>query len=100
MSLLNFVTWVRIVYKITFARQALKDYEKIKKSAFESAVLKIIKDLESDPLRPASCFKKLKDNLSGCYSRRINLKHRLTYIVNEDAKEVQILRMWTHYGDN
>jgi Txe/YoeB family toxin of toxin-antitoxin system len=36
-------------------------------------------------------------NLQGCYSRRINIKHRLVYTVNKENKTVEILRMWTHY---
>lgn len=33
------------------------------------------------------------------YSRRINIKHRLVYKVNEEEKKVQILSMWSHYED-
>ena len=33
----------------------------------------------------------------GCFSRRISLQHRLVYEIDEENKEVFILRMWTHY---
>jgi Txe/YoeB family toxin of toxin-antitoxin system len=35
--------------------------------------------------------------LSGAYSRRINIQHRLVYQVLEDDRIVKVLRMWTHY---
>ena len=48
----------------------------------------------------------LVGNLSGLYSRRINIQHRLVYeIFNEEVTvndikyegTVKIIRMWTHY---
>lgn len=35
--------------------------------------------------------------LSGAFSRRISIQHRLVYRVLEDEKIVKVLRMWTHY---
>lgn len=37
-------------------------------------------------------------DLAGCYSRRINIQHRLVYEVLPDQQVVHVLRMWTHYG--
>ncbi|MGB5750437.1 MAG: Txe/YoeB family addiction module toxin [Desulfobacterales bacterium] len=42
-------------------------------------------------------FEKLLGDLSGGYSRRINIQHRLVYEVLTDEKVVKIIRMWTHY---
>ncbi|MCX2164109.1 Txe/YoeB family addiction module toxin [Corynebacterium auriscanis] len=36
-------------------------------------------------------------DLSGCYSRRINIQHRLVYEVDPEHEIVHVLRMWTHY---
>jgi Uncharacterized protein conserved in bacteria len=36
-------------------------------------------------------------DLAGAYSRRINLQHRLVYRLDETAKVVGVLRMWSHY---
>ena len=44
-------------------------------------------------------YEKLVGNLSGCYSRRINIQHRLVYEVHPDERVVHVLRMWTHYTD-
>lgn len=42
-------------------------------------------------------FEKLVGDLSGAYSRRINIQHRLVYQVLEDQKAIKIIRLWTHY---
>jgi Txe/YoeB family toxin of toxin-antitoxin system len=53
--------------------------------------------LQKNPFKSPPPFEKLTGNLSGFYSRRINIQHRLIYEVFEDAKIVRVLRMWTHY---
>ncbi|MEH1853269.1 MAG: Txe/YoeB family addiction module toxin [Nostoc sp.] len=45
---------------------------------------------------PPPC-EKLVGDLSGAYSRRINIQHRLVYEVIESEQVVKIIRMWTHY---
>ncbi|MBT7799968.1 MAG: Txe/YoeB family addiction module toxin, partial [Tateyamaria sp.] len=42
-------------------------------------------------------LEKLVGDLSGAYSRRINIQHRLAYQVLEAEKAVKILRLWTYY---
>ena len=42
-------------------------------------------------------FEKLIGDLSGAYSRRINIQHRLVYQILDEEKAVKIIRMWTHY---
>ncbi|MDI6843449.1 MAG: Txe/YoeB family addiction module toxin [Anaerosomatales bacterium] len=49
------------------------------------------------PVRHAPRYEKLVGDLSGAYSRRINIQHRLVYQVVEDKKVVKVLRMWSHY---
>ena len=53
--------------------------------------------LEEDPFQSPPPFEKLVGDLSGAYSRRINIQHRLVYQVLEDEHIVKVLRMWTHY---
>ncbi|MEH2110928.1 MAG: type II toxin-antitoxin system YoeB family toxin [Nostoc sp.] len=36
-------------------------------------------------------------DLSGAYSRRINIQHRLVYEVIESEQVVKTILMWTHY---
>jgi Txe/YoeB family toxin of toxin-antitoxin system len=39
----------------------------------------------------------LVGDLSGAYSRRINIQHRLVYEVLPAQQTVKVLRMWSHY---
>lgn len=85
-------------YKIVFTRQAAKDFEKIAASPFKEKAARLLQVLEENPMQPP--YERLLGDLSGAFSRRINLQHRLVYFVDEEEKRVIILRMWTHYGDN
>ena len=42
-------------------------------------------------------YEKLVGDLAGCYSRRINIQHRLVYEVLAKEHAVHVLRMWTRY---
>ena len=53
--------------------------------------------LASDPFASPPRFEKLVGDLAGCYSRRINIQHRLVYEVDAERRIVHVLRMWTHY---
>ena len=59
--------------------------------------LHLLTILQSDPWQSPPPFEKLVGDLSGAYSRRINIQHRLVYQVLETEKAVKILRLWTHY---
>jgi len=85
------------MYKIVYSTQAQKDAKKVGKSGLRSNIIKIIQILENNPYQNPPPFEKLIGALSGAYSRRINLQHRLVYQVYDEEKVVKILRMWTHY---
>jgi toxin YoeB len=84
-------------YKVIFSRQAAKDAKKIAQAGLKDKTIFLLSILEDDPFKSPPPFEKLLGNLSGFYSRRINIRHRLVYEVFEDIKTVRILRMWTHY---
>jgi toxin YoeB len=54
--------------------------------------------LSDDPFRTPPRFEKLTGDLTGAYSRRINIQHRLVYQVIAERRTVKVLRMWTHYA--
>ncbi|MDO5329185.1 MAG: Txe/YoeB family addiction module toxin [Coriobacteriia bacterium] len=83
------------MYKVYFTKQALKDLENIKQAGLDSKVKKLINILKDDPFANPPRYEKLVDNLQGFYSRRINLKHRLVYKVED--KNVKVVQLWTHY---
>ena len=85
------------MYKVVYRKQALKDLEKNKASNLKNRTKKLIDIIKENPFQNPPPYEKLVGDLSGAYSRRINLQHRLVYQVFEDKKVIKIIRMWTHY---
>lgn len=84
-----------MTYSVELTKAALKDINKLKAVGLIDKALKIRDILIVNPYAPT--YEKLTGDLSGKYSRRINIKHRLIYEVHEDIKLVRVLRMWSHY---
>lgn len=53
--------------------------------------------MRENPFVKPPRYEKLVGDLSGCYSRRITIQHRLVYEVHTDERIIHVLRMWTHY---
>lgn len=86
------VTWT-----LHYTKQAQKDARKLASSGLKAKAQTLLAILEEDPWQNPPPFEKLVGDLSGAYSRRINIQHRLVYQVLEAEKAVKILRLWTHY---
>ena len=84
-------------YRLAFTKSAQKDAKKIAAAGLRPNVERLLQILREDPFRSPPSFEKLVGNLSGAYSRRINIQHRLVYQVLEKQKTVKVIRMWTHY---
>jgi len=84
-------------WEIVYARQALKDAKKLAASGLKPKAQEILAVLASDPLQNPPPFEKLVGDLTGAYSRRINIQHRIVYEVFAKERTVRVLRMWTHY---
>jgi Txe/YoeB family toxin of toxin-antitoxin system len=81
------------------ARQAKKDAKKLTAAGLRNSAEKLLRILERNPFEAHSPFEKLLGDLSGAFSRRINIHHRLVYQIFEKEKIIKIIRMWTHYGE-
>ena len=84
-------------WKVVFTKQARKDAKKVSASGLKSKAEAIIQILRENPYQVPPSYEKLVGDLSGAYSRRINIQHRIVYQVLEDEKTVKVIRMWTHY---
>ena len=78
-------------------KQAQKDAKKLKQSRLKGKAQKLLKIISENPFQVPPPFEKLVGDLSGAYSRRINIQHRLIYQVYEKDKHIKVIRMWTHY---
>ncbi len=86
-----------VEWKIVYTRQAQKDARKIVAAGLRPKAEKLLEVLSRDPFQTLPTFEKLVGDLSGAYSRRINIQHRLVSQVLEDIRTVKVIRMWTHY---
>jgi Txe/YoeB family toxin of toxin-antitoxin system len=84
-------------WKVIYTKQARKDSKRIDSAGHKAKVEELIGILQDDPYRNPPPFEKLHGELSGYYSRRINIQHRLVYLVKTETRTVKIYRMWTHY---
>lgn len=84
-------------WTVGFTKQALKDTKKINSAGLKDKTIKLLDILENNPYQNPPSSEKLVGDLSGAYSRRINIQHRLVYQVYDDLKTVKVIRMWTHY---
>ena len=84
-------------YSLFYTRHAQKDAQKLASAGLKEKAIKILKVIENNPFRNPPPYEKLVGELSGAYSRRINIKHRLVYQVFKNIRVVKVIRMWTHY---
>ncbi|MCL2254529.1 MAG: Txe/YoeB family addiction module toxin [Lachnospiraceae bacterium] len=99
------------MYKVTLAKQAQKDIDKLKQAgkAYARKAKELVAIVSEDPFKNPPPYEKLMGDLLGYYSRRINDQHRFVYellpntdkLKNEDGIVykgiVRVLKMWTHY---
>jgi Txe/YoeB family toxin of toxin-antitoxin system len=84
-------------WRVVFTKQAQKDARKIARSGLREKAEKLLDILREDPRRSPPAFEKLVGDLSGAFSRRINIQHRLVYQILDRERVVKVIRMWTHY---
>ena len=86
-----------VSWRIVFTKQAQKDAKKLSGSGLRSKAEEIIELLRQNPYQTPPPYEKLVGDLSGAYSRRLNIQHRIVYQILNDDKTVKVIRMWTHY---
>lgn len=86
-----------VKWQLVFTHNALKDAKKIQRVGLKNKVEMLLEILRVNPLQNPPRYEKLVGDLTGAYSRRINIQHRLVYEILENVKTVKVLRMWTHY---
>lgn len=94
------------MWEVVFTKQAAKDAKKLKAAGLDKKAKALVEAVKADPFVVPPAYEALVGNLSGLYSRRINLQHRFVYQVIEGKHEksgvahegvVKVVRMWTHY---
>ena len=84
-------------WEVVFTKDAQKDAKKISSAGLRVKVEGLLAVLAVNPYQNPPPFEKLVGDLSGAYSRRLNIHHRLVYQVLDKEKVVKVIRMWSHY---
>ena len=81
------------MWSLHFTEQAQKDAHKLTSSGLKQKAEDLLAILELDPWQNPLPYEKLLGDLTGAYSRRINIQHRLVYQVLETKKVVKVLTL-------
>lgn len=84
-------------WRLVYTKQAQKDAKKLASSGLKKKAQELLQVIEQNPYQNPPPYEKLVGYLSGAYSRRINIQHRIVYQVLESEQVVKVLRLWTHY---
>lgn len=84
-------------FEIRYTKNAMKDIKNIKQANLNEKLKSLILIIKENPFQNPPPYEKLLGDLKYFYSRRISIKHRLVYKVNNSKKQIQILSVWTHY---
>jgi len=82
---------------MVYAKHAQKDAQKLAAIGLKSKTQELLAIIKVNPFQNPPPYEKLVGDLSGAYSRRINIQHRLVYEILQEEKIVKVLRMWSHY---
>jgi toxin YoeB len=86
-----------VSWKLVYTKNAQRDAKKLTAAGLRSKAEELLNLLKENPFKKPPPFEKLVGDLSGAYSRRINIQHRLVYQVIKEKRTVKIIRMWSHY---
>ncbi|MDO9041097.1 MAG: Txe/YoeB family addiction module toxin [Desulfocapsaceae bacterium] len=86
-----------MTWELVYTKHAQKDAQKLSSAGLKEKTQALLMVLRENPFQNLPPYQKLVGNLSGAYSRRINIQHRLVYQVLEDHNVVKVLRIWSHY---
>ena len=84
-------------WRVVYTRQAQKDAKRIAAAGLRPKAESLLEILATNPFQTLPPYEKLTGDLSGAYSRRITIQHRLVYQVLKETRTVKVIRMWTHY---
>ena len=84
-------------WRLFYTKHARKDAKKLAAVNLKINVQDLLQIIEENPFANPPPYEKLVGDLSGSYSWRINIQHRVVYQIFVEEKAVKILRMWSHY---
>ena len=90
-------------YTLIISKDAQKEISYFYKLGDKAIIKKLEKFLEKlidHPTKGSGKVEQLRGDLAGCWSRRLNKKHRIVYEINESIVTVFVISVYGHYGDS
>ena len=84
-------------WRVVSTKQAQKDALRIAVAGLKEKAERLLHVLSENPNQTLPPYEKLIGDLSGAYSRRITIQHRLVYQILKEIRTIKVIRMWTHY---
>ena len=75
-----------MTWELVYTKQAQKDAKKLSASGLKNKAQVLLKITTVNPFQNSPPYEKLVGDLSGAYSRRINIQHRLVYQIYEKVR--------------
>jgi Txe/YoeB family toxin of toxin-antitoxin system len=82
-----------VSWQLVYTHQAQKDAKKLVASGLRKKAELLLEILRENPFQIRPPYEKLRGDLAGAYSRRINIQHRRVYEVIEEQKTVKVIRI-------
>ncbi len=86
-----------MTWNLVYTKQAQKDAKKLAASGLKDKAKALLDIVQENPYQNPPPYEKLVGDLSGAYSRRINIQHRLVYQIYDTQHTIKVIRLWTHY---
>jgi len=86
-----------VKWRLVYTKQAQKDAAKLAAAGLKEKAIELLGIVAQNPFQTPPPYEKLVGDLTGAYSRRINVQHRLVYQVYRKERTVKVLRIWSHY---
>lgn len=85
------------MYHIFYTKTAIKQIMLLKSAKLDKKAKNLVDLIARVPFQNPPPYEKLIGDMSGLYSRRVNIQHRLVYQVCEEENSIKIISMWSHY---
>ena len=81
------------------AEEHLKLHAKAGNKILLKRIYKLLEELSEHPETGTGKPHKLKHEKTGIWSRSIDDKHRMLYVIHDEVVTVFVVSTWGHYGD-
>jgi len=81
-----------VSWELIYTKHAQQDTLKLSAAGLKEKTQALLTVLRDNPFQNPPPYEKLVGDLSGVYSRRINIQHRLVYQVLKEQNVVKVLR--------